>query len=305
VVIVLFFLGGILFSLWNRGSFLPSLLFSVGLTWLFYDYLGGKEDVRRMMGEGKLPGFMSFKIGGSIVTFFVSFFLFNHFISQAPSPLGSFDLRATGEKTVVYSPDKNTELGEISDDSINRFIQNLTATDFFHPTLITIRSPYCNPPHSVCSGVASFKLVATADSLVAKQNILQYCPPSRYGVGLKGDEIERSVDDMLVGEGGATTTLQIQRVLPQASQQNPQVRTLFGIKPEKIGSGRLLSRCEAMKSKLDPEQAIRLAAVMNPKTLKYLKEDQPSSAVVLQAFITNDESFRMGESEPVVNLPEE
>jgi len=226
--------------------------------------------------------------------------------SANPQPLWDpTDLRATGDSTVVYTPGKGTELGLISEDSINRFIQNLTATDFFHPTLITIRSPYCNPPQAVCSGVASFKLVATADSLVGEPSALHYCPPSRYGVGLKGDDIERSVDDMLIGEGATTTTLQIQRVSPQGSQQDPQVRTLFGVKPEKIGSGRLLARCEAMKNKLDPKQAIRLAAVMNRQTLEYLKEDNPSSPVLLQAFITTDESFRKGESELVANLPEE
>ena len=167
-IILCFALGLILSLLPNLPVALAAFFLAVGLTCLTYSYLGGHLDRGGNEGKGTL-GVLSFKLGGSIVTFLVSWLFLNHHLSLSDAEENRQLTLKSGRDTIQVQANARP-LGLLEGEEVRDWVQDLAEVDYFHPALILARRPFCSDNPGKCVLYAGFRAAAIkADKGLTKE----------------------------------------------------------------------------------------------------------------------------------------
>jgi hypothetical protein len=263
LAIVACFAVGLLISFLPRAPVpLAAFFLAVGLTCLTYSYLGGHLE-KGNTGSGTL-GILSFKLGGSIVTFLVSWLFLNHHLALSGKEAFEKVSLKTGNENIRVEAGSR-QVGLLDGQELESWVLELAEVDYFHPALIVARRPFCSDSPGKCVLNAGFRAVASANLKVPK-GTMKLCV-----IGKTNGEIEEILQDPSLQP--LLNNLEVISANEHASQDASL--TLEG----SYAKGGIADRCRNLTflRTSDATPAVRIGALMNPADLKQLMVGSPQN----------------------------
>lgn len=262
LAIVACFAVGLLISLLPRVPVpLASFFLAVGLTCLTYSYLGGHLE-KGNAGSGTL-GVLSFKLGGSIVTFLVSWLFLNHHLSLSGKEASEKVSLKTGNENIRVEAGSR-QVGQLDGQELESWVLDLAEVDYFHPALILARRPFCSDSPGKCVLNAGFRAAASANPKVP-QGAMRLCV-----IGKTNGVIEEILQDPSLQP--LLTNLEVISANENASQD-----ASLTLRGSYAKGGGIADRCRnlTLSRTSDASPAVRIGALMNPADLRQLMVGSP------------------------------
>lgn len=281
-IVTCFAIGLIISQLSSQSATLSAFFLAVGLTCLTYSYLGGQLDSGRNEGGGTF-GILSFKLGGSIISFLVSFLFLNHHLSLSRSESDRNVSLKSGLDDIKLEADSH-QIGTIRGNQLGDWARRLARDDYFHPALIAARKPYCDLNPAQCVSLAGFSAVAASNQRVKPGTIL-LCQVDR---NTESDDAEFSEISLALSSAVSFRLLGQLEVQGEAADRSlSDALTMKAIYAESGGFGNQCRRIKAIPSRQLP--AIRIAALVNPEDMVKLYPNSENPEKVLKiSFMAND-----------------
>jgi hypothetical protein len=277
-----FAIGLILAQLSSQSATLAAFFLAVGLTCLTYSYLGGQLNSANNEGSGTI-GILSFKLGGSIVSFLVSFLFLSHHLNLSRGESARNVSLKSGLDNIKLEADSH-QIGTIRGNQLGDWARKLARDDYFHPALIAARRPYCENDPAQCVSLAGFSAVAARNPKVQPGTIL-LCQVDR---NTDSDDAEYSEVSLALSNAvsfGLLNQLEVQGEAMDRSLSDAQ--TMKAIYAESGGFGNQCRRIKASPSNQSP--VIRIAALVNPEDMTKLHLDSSNQDKVLKiSFVAKD-----------------
>lgn len=264
-IILCFALGLILSLLPNLPVALAAFFLAVGLTCLTYSYLGGHLDRGGNEGKGTL-GVLSFKLGGSIVTFLVSWLFLNHHLSLSDAEENRRLTLKSGRDTIQVQANARP-LGLLEGEEVRDWVQDLAEVDYFHPALILARRPFCSDNPGKCVLYAGFRAAAIKADNIDK-GTMKLCV-----IGPSTRDVEESLQD-----NSLQPLLNAVQVVAADSRAESAPPLNLKSRYVQAGSSRDLCRNITPPRDVDSLPAIRIGALMNADDLRALQSKTLPSA---------------------------
>jgi hypothetical protein len=242
---------------------LAAFFLAVGLTCLTYSYLGGHLE-KDNTGSGTI-GVVSFKLGGSIVTFLVSWLFLNHHLALSGKEASEkVSLETTNENIRVEAGSR--PVGQLDGQELESWVLERAEVDYFHPALILARRPFCSDNPGKCVVNAGFRAAAYANSKVP-QGSMKLCV-----IGKTSGVIVEILQD-----GGLQPLLANLEVA--SANENISHDVSLILKGSYAKGGGVAERCRnlSITQKSDASPAIRIGALMNPADFEKLIAKGPNN----------------------------
>lgn len=242
---------------------LAAFFLAVGLTCLTYSYLGGHLEAGKNEGSGTF-GILSFKLGGSIVTFLVSWLFLNHHLALSGQETARKVSLESGRDNIRVEVGSR-QLGLLEGADLETWVQEMAEVDYFHPALILARRPFCSDNPGKCVLNAGFRAAAAKDPRVTS-GTMKLCV-----IGQSVRDVEDTLQD-------ASLQPLLNKVEVMAASLARSVDPDGGggdslrLKGSYVKGGSLGDRCRniALPREADSSPTIRVGALMNPDDLKVL-----------------------------------
>ena len=257
LAIVACFAMGLLISLLPNGPVpLAAFFLAVGLTCLTYSYLGGHLE-KENAGSGTF-GVLSFKLGGSIVTFLVSWLFLNHHLALSGKEAAAKVSLKTGNENIKVQAGSR-QVGQLDGQELESWVLELAEVDYFHPALILARRPFCSDSPGKCVLNAGFRAAASANPKVP-QGSMRLCV-----VGRTNGVIEEILQDPSLQP--LLASLEVISANDNGSQD-----TSLTLKGSYAKGGGIAERCRnlVLSRTSDALPAVRIGALLNPTDVKKL-----------------------------------
>jgi hypothetical protein len=262
--IIAFFAIGLAVS-WIPNGPIPVAAFflAVGLTCLTYSYLGGHLE-QGNAASGTF-GVLTFKLGGSIATFLVSWLFLNHHLTLSGKESNQRVSLKTGAENIRVEAGTR-QLGQLEGKDLEEWVLDLAEEDYFHPALILARRPFCSDFPGKCVLNAGFRAIAAKSSNVP-QGIMKLCVIGKTS----GDIVENlqhpSLQPLLA------------KVEVVSIMQNDGQGATLRMKASYAIGGVNSERCRNLVNPHsgDIAPAIRIGALMNPADLDQLMSERGSN----------------------------
>lgn len=262
LAIVASFATGLAISMLPRGPVpLAAFFLAVGLTCLTYSYLGGHLD-KENVGSGTV-GLLSFKLGGSIVTFLVAWLFLNHHLALSGKEASErVSLKAGNENIRVEAGSR--QVGQLDGQELESWVIELAEVDYFHPALILARRPFCSDNPGKCVLNAGFRAAASTSAKVI-QGSMRLCV-----IGRTNGVIEEILQDPSL-----KPLLANLEVL--SANENGSNDASLTLKGSYARGGGIADRCRNIifQNASNVSPAVRIGALMNPADLKQLMAGSP------------------------------
>jgi hypothetical protein len=265
LAIVASFATGLAISMLPRGPVpLVAFFLAVGLTCLTYSYLGGHLE-KENMGSGTF-GVLSFKLGGSIVTFLVAWLFLNHHLALSGKEASERVSLKTGSENIRVEAGSR-QVGQLDGQELESWVIELAEVDYFHPALILARRPFCSDNPGKCVLNAGFRAAASTNTKVT-QGSMKLCV-----IGKTNGVIEEILQDPSLKP--LLANLEVLSVDEKGS--NDVSLTLKG---SYARGGGIADRCRNLtfRNVSDISPAVRIGAIMNPADLKQLMAGNPKDS---------------------------
>jgi hypothetical protein len=186
---------------------LPSICLGTLIGFLLYTFLG--QERQSSTAEGTVLGW-KFTVNGAIVVVGLVSALIWFALSNGRSCVGDIDLKlkTTGNDSELVAETSSSPgkvVGFIKDKTFeSQSFRDFVNDDFFHPTLIQLRSILCPGAIAECFQGASFKLMVLPSVQVKADDVIEVCTDTL--IGIKAQEIQELLQNgvllSMVLEGG-------------------------------------------------------------------------------------------------------
>lgn len=242
---------------------LAAFFLAVGLTCLTYSYLGGHLE-KQNAGSGTI-GLLSFKLGGSIVTFLVSWLFLNHHLALSGKAASEKLSLETAEESIRVEAGSRP-VGQLDGKELQSWVEELAEVDYFHPALILARRPFCSDSPGKCILNAGFRAVASTNPKVAK-GTMKLC--------VIGKSDRRDIKEILEDPTLQPLLANLEVISANENSSNDSSLTLKGSYAK---GGGLAERCRnlSVPHSRDALPVIRIGALINPIDFEQLVAGRPN-----------------------------
>ena len=264
-IVACFALGLVLSLLPKAPVPLAAFFLAVGLTCLTYSYLGGQLD-KGNAGSGTI-GILSFKLGGSIVTFLVSWLFLNHHLALSDKEaLDRLSLQSGLDNIKVEAGTR--QVGLLDGEELESWVLAMAEEDYFHPALILARRPFCSDNPGKCVLNAGFRAAAAKNTKIPRGSMKLCVIEKATGI----------IEEILQDPSLQPLLDNLEVVSAQAGSGDESMS--LPIKGSYAKGGSLGERCRslALSTARNAFPAIRIGALMNPADFDVLTEGRPHGA---------------------------